>query len=528
MVSASNIKSALSANLAANVIKLQEKASAAVKLKAQTKPFEVQSSSSKHPIDKHSTNKPSILFINRVYDPSRDMSARALSDVTRGFAKVGWDVHVVTTGPKAGKQTKGAVTIYSVKGRAQSKRLRSYFMIWLRLFLKGLFAPRTSIVVTLSDPPLLAVAGSLIARIKGIPHVHWCQDLYPDLLPVTGVKLSRAMVGFFHIFGYGAMRKAARVVVPGRCMRQKILNRGIVETPISVIPHWPELEVSRKERIEAETKILANVAAGKGLMGSLRIANTDQIVDKTEVAEEATAKTSEEDLPSLNKDKNKFRVLYAGNISLMHPMRSILRAAEKLNAYPEIEFLFVGDSKGHEILAAERDRLGLQNIRMLPYQPAKKFRDVLESGDVHLVSMCQEAEGLLVPSKFYASLAVGRPCIFIGSQRSEIAYVLREFKAGQVIPQGEGDMLAQMILNYRMKGYLWFEAQKGAARAGDRFSPRRALRAWVSLMQDLLPEEEKESLKASQTKPVAITKQLPRETSQTVLKKLKKAAQEAA
>ena len=165
---------------------------------------------------------------------------------------------------------------------------------------------------------------------------------------------------------------------------------------------------------------------------------------------------------------------------------------------------------------------------MLPYQPAKRFRDVLESGDIHLVSLCQDAEGLLVPSKFYASLAVGRPCIFVGSQRSEIAYVLREFKAGQVIPQGEGDMLAQVILNYRMKGFLWFEAQKGAARAGDRFSPRRALRSWVSLMQDLLPADQRESLRTVQTKPVAVTKKIAKETSQTVLKKLKKAAQEAA
>ena len=109
----------------------------------------------------------------------------------------------------------------------------------------------------------------------------------------------------------------------------------------------------------------------------------------------------------------KFRVLYAGNIGRAHPIDTILDAAEQLNAQqPDIEFVFVGDGPRYDKIAAERSRRNLDNIRLLPFQPINRLKDLMESGDIHLISMKEEAAGLLVPSKLYAALAAQRPLCF--------------------------------------------------------------------------------------------------------------------
>src|SRR5262249_35654055 len=134
----------------------------------------------------------------------------------------------------------------------------------------------------------------------------------------------------------------------------------------------------------------------------------------------------------------KFRILYSGNLGRAHPVQTILDAATLLaGTNPEIEFVFVGDGPQFDRLAHERARRGLENIRFLPYQPASRLRELMESGDLHLISMSDRAAGLLVPCKLYSALAVGRPCILVGPAQSEVARIIEDFHAGTVVPQGQ-------------------------------------------------------------------------------------------
>jgi NAD(P)-dependent dehydrogenase (short-subunit alcohol dehydrogenase family) len=45
---------------------------------------------------------PSVLFMNRVYPPATGATGRVLRDLARAFAKAGWQVTVITCGPKSG------------------------------------------------------------------------------------------------------------------------------------------------------------------------------------------------------------------------------------------------------------------------------------------------------------------------------------------------------------------------------------------------------------------------------------------
>jgi colanic acid biosynthesis glycosyl transferase WcaI len=298
-------------------------------------------------------NKPSVVFFNRVYPPGRGATGRILRDLARAFARDGWDVTVVTTGPIASKERDGAIRVIRVRGHAKVSGSFGYGRIWLKMLLTGLFMPRRDLVVTMTDPPLLVVVGKIVSRFKRSKHINWCQDLYPDLLPALGFRLPKFAMNFFHGASRRAMKKCDRIIVIGRCMARHLMQSGIDPKRISVIPNWPDGElVSPKKDFTA-----ARLEAVNG------------------------ARSYKE----LFRDKEpKFRILYSGNLGRAHPVQTILHAATMLaGTNPEIEFVFVGDGPQFDRLARERSKRGLENIRFLPYQPASRLRELMESGDVH-------------------------------------------------------------------------------------------------------------------------------------------------
>lgn len=395
--------------------------------------------------------RPSVLFLNRVYPPGRGATGRILRDLARSFAREGWQVTVITTGPKAGTERDGAVRVIRVKG-AQKPGILGYGVVWLKMLYVALSLPATHLMVTMTDPPLLVLAGDIIQRFKKNKHVHWCQDLYPDVFQALGIKIPEFIQKILKAATYRAMARADKVIVIGRCMARHLTYGGIDPKQITVIPNWPDFELVRPP--------------GKsGFNGA--VTGQPQVNGYRSFDEQL-------------KDGPKFRVLYAGNIGKAHPIDTILNAAEILNSeYPEIEFLFVGDGPRYDEIAHQRASRNLDNIRLLPFQPLGRLKALMESGDIHLISMKEEAAGLMVPSKLYAALASHRPCVLVGPEHSETAKVIHDFEAGYVVPQGHARELADKIRDYRLNGDQWFSAHDGASRAGNIFVPRESINAWI-------------------------------------------------
>jgi glycosyltransferase involved in cell wall biosynthesis len=373
-----------------------------------------------------------------------------LRDLARSFARAGWQVTVITTGPKAMSERDGAVRVIRVKGSEKPGGALSYGCIFMKLLWAALRLPKTDVVVTLTDPPFLAIAGRVTSRFKKNRHIHWCQDLYPDVFPALGYKYPAFLMAFLKKQVRGAMKRADKVVVIGRCMARHLSRDGFDPKQISVIPNWPDME-------------LVSPPGEEGL-APLRVS----AIEGYRAYEEQ------------RKHGPKFRVLYAGNIGRAHPVETILAAAEILNeSHPDIEFVFVGDGPRHNFINQERSRRNLENIRLLPYQPASRLKDLMESGDVHLISMHEAAAGMIVPVKLYSALSVHRPCILVGPSACETAKVIEDFKAGSVVPQGEVKRLAEDIRQLRENSDKWFTAYEGAMAASEVFVPQDAIDAWI-------------------------------------------------
>lgn len=402
--------------------------------------------------------------MNRVYPPVRGATGRVLQDLARAFANEGWHVTVITTGPEKKQERDGGIRVVRVKGPEKPKGVFGYILVWLRMTIALLRMKPRHLIVTMTDPPLLIVAGQIGAYFKKSRHVNWCHDLYPDVMPVIGLPVPGFLMRFFKRLSRRAMAQSDKVIVSGRCMARLLSLDGVSTKKIAMIPNWPDMELVDAEGAAPRAPI------------SLPFHPSDI----------KSARPFEQQI----KERQKFRVLYAGNIGRAHPVDTILDAAELLEKEgSDVEFVFVGDGTRFDELARKRTDRGLNNIRFLPYQPLERLRELMESGDLHLISMAQQAAGLVVPSKLYAALAVARPCLLIGPEQSEVAKVIRDFKAGDIIPQGEGLLLAQAIAKYRHSGEDWFAAHNGAAQAAEVFQPDFSIEAWMERAWDAVKED---------------------------------------
>ena len=400
--------------------------------------------------------KPSILFINRVYAPEKGATGRMLSDLAQGFVQDGWDVGVLTTGVRASTQMEDGVSVRRLKASAK-QGIFNYLSIWARLFYEGYKSRQTDIVVTMTDPPLLLVAGRMIAKKHGAIHMHWSQDVYPDLLPVLGVKFPNFLMRILNRFFLKALQTCNRVIVIGQCMEARFQKLDFDHRRLMMIPNWADRELHAAE-------------------------SSHQFHPNIQLAE-----TVNLEKPLVRNTEPKFRVLYAGNIGRAHPTATILDAAAILQiSNPEIEFMFVGEGDAHDSLAEERSRRGLENVRLLPTQPKFQLRSMMQGGDLHLISMKDDAAGLLAPSKLYSALAAERPCILVGPENSDTGRVLTEYRAGSVMAHGQPKALADEILAYRMDGSKWFEAHKGAKHASVIFAAGKSIKDWITCARSMI------------------------------------------
>jgi len=138
-------------------------------------------------------------------------------------------------------------------------------------------------------------------------------------------------------------------------------------------------------------------------------------------------------------------LLYSGNFGLGHELNTVLRCVHALNGNGNLLVLLVGGGKG--LVEAHRlvEELRLSNVEFRPPVPLYKLPELLASGDIHVVSQRPRTEGLIVPSKIYGTLAVGRPVIFIGPQKCEVANIVRASGCGFVVATGDVESATQVL-----------------------------------------------------------------------------------
>ena len=358
----------------------------------------------------------SILFINRVYPPDEGATGQLLAELAEGLVKTGWRVTVLTSKGRTGlprSETIAGVRVERVSGlpftRASHwRRALSYLSLYPALLWRAFWLPRAEIVVTVTDPPLQLLLGSFLKWCKASRHVHWAQDVYPELAEEMGVlKKDGFIARILRRLSTCALRHCDQIIAVGRCMKSRLVQRGLAPSAIDVIPNW-----------------------GHGGNSELGMRNAESF--RTE--------------HGLN---GKFVVMYSGNLGLAHPFEAMLDAAERLRStHSQVLFLFVGNGPRLPWVREQVVQRKLENVRFLPFQPREKLVQSLAAADLHLASMLHELCGLVVPSKVYGVLSVGRPCVFLGPEESEAAQFILQNGCGSVLAKATGTRLASCLAQW--------------------------------------------------------------------------------
>ena len=128
-------------------------------------------------------------------------------------------------------------------------------------------------------------------------------------------------------------------------------------------------------------------------------------------------------------------LLYSGNMGKAHDFMPFLHLARVLNRInPKIVFCFAcRGNRLDELKAAITSRD--TNVRLAPFAEESELEKRLNAADIHLLSLRPEWQGIVMPSKFFGSLAVGKPVIYAGPEFSSIAGWVREFDVGFVLTE---------------------------------------------------------------------------------------------
>jgi glycosyltransferase involved in cell wall biosynthesis len=257
---------------------------------------------------------------------------------------------------------------FGMKGRL------SNYLSYLALAVPRALSIPSDVVVAMTDPPFEGLAGAFVSKLSGRPFVYNIRDMYPDMAVGGDIVRSSRWTEAWESLHRRALRRAARVIVLGEDMRERILAKGVDPQRITIVRDAVALPDTLPS---LDHPVVRQIRAG---------------------------------FP--------FLLVHAGNLGFYGAWKTLIDAARLLEA-EGVGLVFIGEGamKDHVQELAR----GCGNVRFLPFRPAAELPCVMVAGDMHVITVKRGLEGVVVPSKVYNILAAGRPLLAVATGKTEVA-----------------------------------------------------------------------------------------------------------
>jgi len=395
-----------------------------------------------------------ILLLNEYYPPDTSATARMAAQVAERLAQQ-HEVTVVAGRPSYDpdetypysllhRTIRNHVAVECVGSTAyprhQMRRRVSNYLSYLALAVPRALALRPDVILAMTDPPVAGIAGALIAGLAGRPFVYNIRDMYPDMVIGGNIVSQNAWTERWERLHRWALRQAARVIVLGEDMRDRILAKGI-----------------RPENIVV-------VRDGASSIGNTPEAN-DPVVQEIRCG-----------FP--------FVALHAGNLGFYGAWGTMLKAAEILGN-ENTGLVFVGDGANRTTLAASA--ASLKNVRFLPFRPVEQVPHVMRAGDVQVITVKRGLEGVVVPSKLYSTLAAGRPVLVVAAPESDSARIVTGAGCGLSADPDDPVAVAAAIRELRSDPIRLAEMGRRARETAKNYARVDELNRFVAVVEGAVP-----------------------------------------
>lgn len=259
---------------------------------------------------------------------------------------------------------------------------------------------RADVVVAMSPPLTLGVAGWTIAKARRARFVFNVQDIFPDIAVELGAIQNRWVIGGAGVIERWCYRVADAITVLSEDLAENVRGKSKAPENVHVVPNFVDTIAIRPSEKENDYR------RQFGLSG-------------------------------------KTVVMYAGNVGLSQSLELVIDAAGALAYEEDLVFVINGQGARREMLEAKAR--GLHNVRFIDFQPPELLPEVLAAADIHLVPLKSGLASSSFPSKTYSILAAGRPLIASIDQGTEIADVVERSGGGIATPPDDAEALTKAI-----------------------------------------------------------------------------------
>jgi glycosyltransferase involved in cell wall biosynthesis len=326
------------------------------------------------------------------------------------------------------------------------------------------------VVVIGTDPILGVLVAPVIKRLRPqVRIVHWAFDLYPESAIADGLLREDAlMVRGLRRLLRRAYARCDLVADLGSCMRARLDSYGHASRKTTLVP-WALAEPDAVEHPNPEVR--------RCLFPSLALrASVPTLTRGIGEANGTLTRSVSEGLG----------LLYSGNFGRAHSFTEFLDLARRVRG-DNVHFAFgIRGNRAADLRAALEP--GDTNVTLAGFAPEGELVQRLTAADIHLVSLRPEWTGLVVPSKFFGSLAAGRPVLFAGARDCAIARWIEQHGVGWVLDAHSVETVAAQLRFLKDHPEHLLQLQWHCQRIyHECFSRRQVMDSWDQELRRLLP-----------------------------------------
>jgi hypothetical protein len=149
-----------------------------------------------------------------------------------------------------------------------------------------------------------------------------------------------------------------------------------------------------------------------------------------------------------------FNVLCRAPATGQMDISTIARAIDLTSTDRSIKWVIAAESQQYRAVRQHIPARHRENLVRLRKPERYREADLLALGDAHVLSHLPEYRGVAFPHELINVMAAGKPVMMVSPEDSEYARLVREHKAGLVIPSGRAEVLARSAWQLRDNGIM--------------------------------------------------------------------------
>ena len=263
----------------------------------------------------------------------------------------------------------------------------------------------TDVFFTISTPPTQGLFVGKLAKKFKAPMIYSLQDVFPDSLVTTGLSHEGSLLyRIGSVVEKKTYKLCSKIIVLSETVENNLIEKGVPSEKLLTINNWIDSDNVRPVPREE-----------------------NPLFDE------------------FNVDRNKFIVLYAGNLGASQDSQVIINAAERLRDNEDIQFCIFGSGPEYDFLYGAIDTRKLKNVLLNPLLPTSRVSEVYSMGDVDLITCKKGVSQAAMPSKLWTIMACDTPIIAAFDLDSELNETLKEANGGICVEPENYELLADEI-----------------------------------------------------------------------------------